>query len=136
MRIHQWKQKLPISLFFIAVGAGVITFGILNPERQSRSSWMPSETVFMGTIGIAWAVIFFLFGTIDWSTWNSIKGRFGSNPPEPPIEIEEPEESAEKAGFEGLPTTFLGWGSALIAACALIWYLVRFMTEFVGALLR
>jgi hypothetical protein len=131
MKIRQWKSKLPLVIIWLAIGSVLVLMGVFAPDSTGDD-----KAIFLGAWAIAFAILFFFWGSIDWSQWNSIKARLAGKP-ESPTEVEVPIESESQGSItpEELPTTFGGWYSALVAACALIWVVVGFVVGLCHALL-
>lgn len=73
-RDRQQSQKVPFFLFQVAICIGVLLLGLLGPAPQAAAKDERAGLVVLGLAGLALSTIWLFFGSIDWSTWNSIKG--------------------------------------------------------------
>lgn len=74
-RDRQQSQKIPFFLFQVAICIGVLLLGLFGPAPQAGAKDERAGFVFLGLFGLATSTIWLFFGSIDWSTWNAIKGR-------------------------------------------------------------
>ncbi|MFM9058031.1 MAG: hypothetical protein ACKOSQ_02700 [Planctomycetaceae bacterium] len=70
----QWNQKLGFYVFQLAVCIGAILFGLLGSAPPAGAKDQREGLVVVGIAGLAMSTIWLFFGSIDWSTWNAIKG--------------------------------------------------------------
>jgi len=66
-------QKIPFFVFMLLVCLCVLLFGMLGPDEQFSEKHPRSEMVFLGCFGFISSTVWFFFGMIDWSDWNTIK---------------------------------------------------------------
>lgn len=74
-RDRQQSQKIPFFIFQVAICIGALLLGLLGPMPRAGVKDERAGLVFLGLFGLAMSTIWLFFGSIDWSTWNSIKGR-------------------------------------------------------------
>lgn len=139
MKIRQWNQKMPRAIFWLAIGGFLVLMGLFASDSTWDADFPQSKALFLGAWSIGFAILWFFFGSIDWSQWNAIKRRLGKGEAEP-VEEYEPIKSITRqqsqTGFDGMPTTFVGWCSALAGGFALIGLVVGVVWALCNALLQ
>lgn len=73
MHIRQRRQKIPFLISFLIIAAAMLLFGIFAPDHQFSDNLPRSDVIAGGVICLITSTLWFLFGSIDWSTWNRIK---------------------------------------------------------------
>lgn len=70
----QRGQKLPFYALQVGICLMCVLFGLLGPEPKAGAKHGREDLVIFGLAGLALSTIWLFFGSIDWSTWNAIKG--------------------------------------------------------------
>ena len=77
MKSKQLRQKIPFLILFLAMSIVALLYGLFANPNSFDNDFPRFKVIYAGVACTITSLLWFVFGGLDWSTWNAIKKKMG-----------------------------------------------------------